>query len=88
MSGDAPWAVLARFSPPSDTSGIVLYRASTEGSSCDVSANAADPSCLVFHLSGGRRYSVHGVACAENGECSSRVQSFGYTIPDRKEIKF
>ncbi len=84
MLDDAPWAVQARFSAPSDTSGITFYRASTEGSSCDVSANADVPYCLIFHLSGGRRYSVEGVACAENGECSSRVQAFGYTMPDRK----
>ncbi len=84
MSGDAPWAVFVRFSPPSDTSGIVLYRASAEGSSCDVSANDADPSCLVFHLSGGRRYSVQGVACADNGECSRPATTDGFTLPDRK----
>ncbi len=84
VSGNAPWAVLVKFGAPSDTNGIAFYRASTGGSSCDVSANAAKRSCLVFHLSGGTRYSVQGVACAQNGQCSSHVQAFGYTIPDRK----
>ncbi len=84
MSGNSPWAVRVKFGPPSDTSGITFYRASTGGSNCEVSANAANPFCLVLRLSGGSRYSVQGVACAENGKCSSPVQAFGYTIPDGK----
>ncbi len=84
MWGNSPVALGVRFTPPTTTSGIVRFRASAGGSSCDVSINAADISCLIRPLHGATRYNVEGVSCDESGLCSSPVSRSGVTIPDRE----
>ncbi len=58
------------FSPPNTTLGIVRYKAVTEGSSCKVSANAAEYSCQITGLQAAKRYDVSGFACDESDVCS------------------
>ncbi len=82
--GDSPWAVGIRFTPPANTSGIVLFRGSAGGSTCDVSINAGDTFCLMMRLDGATRYKVEGVSCDENGLCSSPVVGSAVTYPDRE----
>ncbi len=87
MWGNSAVAIGVRFTTPADISGIVRFRASAGGSSCDVSINAADIYCLIRPLHGATRYNVEGVSCDESGICSSPVSRSGVTIPDR-ELKY
>ncbi len=81
---ESPQAVGVQFEPPTTTLGIVRFRASVGGSSCEVSLNAADLTCLIQGLSAATGYAVQGVACDENDVCSIPVISSGFTLPDRE----
>ncbi len=83
MWSESTQAIGVRFEPPTTTVGIVRFRASAGGSSCNVSLNAADLSCLIQGLSAGTGYAVQGVACGENDACNGPVSGFGFTLPDR-----
>ncbi len=74
MWGESSQAIRVRFEPPTAALGIAIFRATFGGSSCDVSADAADLSCLIQGLDAATRYAVQGVACDENNACSSAVE--------------
>ncbi len=69
-SDQPPSGLRVDFSPPNATLGIVRYKALTEGSSCKVSANAAEYSCFLTGLQAAKRYDISGFACDENDVCS------------------
>ncbi len=77
-------AIGVRFILPMSTTGIVRFRASAGGSTCEVSINAGDISCLIRALHGATSYDVQGVSCDADGLCSSSVSHSGVTLPDRE----
>ncbi len=79
--GDSSEAVLMRVVQPSPTPGVITYRATSGSSSCQVSATASPPQCLIFRLASGARQKVEIVACLGNRECSEAIIAYGYTIP-------
>ncbi len=66
--------------PIGNPSGTV-YRASTGGQSCEVSADAFDLSCLLTDLSSGEMYIVEAVGCVGSLKCSDPIRSIAYTTP-------
>ncbi len=82
MRSESPQAIRVQFEPPKATLGIVRFSASAGDSSCDVSLNAAERTCLIQDLSAATEYAVQGVACDEEDVCSSPVTRSGFTLPD------
>ncbi len=82
--GDSSQAVMMRVRQPSETAGITLYKAKSGSSTCQVSATASPPQCLIFHLPAGARVRVETVACLSNGICSLPYEAYGFTIPKRR----
>ncbi len=84
--GDSFEAVMMRVYQPSPTPGVVTYRATSGSSSCQASATASPPQCLIFHLASGARHKVEIVACQETDDCSDAIIAYGYTIPKGNSI--
>ncbi len=67
--------------PIGNPSGTI-YKASTNGHSCEVSADASDLSCLLTGLYSGERYAVEAVGCVGSLKCSDPISSIAYTTPE------
>ncbi len=80
----SPWSmkVSIRKSPKSDN--VTLYKVSTTGSSCQVSADATPLACILESLNGGMKYTVEAVACVSDSQCSGPAKRDGFTLPERK----
>ncbi len=79
--GDSSEAVSMRVTQPSPTPGVVTYKATSGSSSCQASAAASLPQCLIFRLANGARHRVEIVACLGNDDCSDAFIAYGYTYP-------
>ncbi len=84
LLGDSSEAVMMRIMEPSETPGITLYKARSGSSTCQASATASPPQCLIFRLPSGARVRAEVVACLANGVCSLPYEVYGYTIPKCK----
>ncbi len=64
--------------PTGNTSGIV-YKASTYGHSCEVSADAIKLTCLLTGLSSEEKYTVEAIGCEGSTKCSDPIRKIIYT---------
>ncbi len=69
------------FVAPTGNPSSTVYRASTGGHSCEVSAEASDLSCLLTNLSSGEMYTVEAIGCVDILKCSDPIRSIAYTTP-------
>ncbi len=81
LLGDSSEAVMMRIMEPSETPGITLYKAKSGSSTCQASATASPPQCLIFGLPSGARVRAEVVACLSSGVCSLPFEVYGYTFP-------
>ncbi len=70
------------FVAPTKNPSGTIYRASSNGRSCEVSADASPLTCLLTGLSSGTKYTVEAFACLGSVKCSSPIRIMGYTTPD------
>ncbi len=70
------------FVAPTGSPSGTVYRASTDGHSCEVSADASDLSCLLTGLSSGKKYTVQAVGCEGSTKCSDPISGVAYTTPE------
>ncbi len=67
-----------------ESTNVTLYKVSTTGSSCQVSADATPLMCIMESLHGGMKYTVEAVACVSDIQCSRPAKRDSFTIPDSK----
>ncbi len=78
--GDSSEAVLMRVTQLTETPGVVSYKAKSGTSTCQASATASPPQCLIFRLPSGARVKVETAACLANGICGLPYEAYGFTI--------
>ncbi len=88
VSSESSSSLLVTFTPAAHAASVSLYKASAGGYSCEVAANASPLSCTIEGLSSSTPYTVQGVACLPNGDCSSPNYGQGFTLPDCALILF
>ncbi len=83
-SSGAPWSMKVSIRESTETTHVTLYKVSTTGSSCQVSAKATSLACMLEGLSGGSKYTVKAYACVSDSQCSRPITRDGFTLPERK----
>ncbi len=67
-----------------ESRSVTLYKVSTTGSYCQVSAATTPLACMLEGLRGGSEYTVVAVACVSESQCSTPAKQGGFTLPESK----
>ncbi len=68
--------------PDPVSSGVVLYKVSAGGKSCEIAASLTKLTCLLKELTAATEYTVEAKACSSASHCSEAITKESWTLPN------